>query len=71
VLPHAAPGRIIDTKAYWNGGSIQFRADSSFTISYRHTLTGRLPGTVQEGKYDGTWRLASGARIQLRRNSGA
>jgi hypothetical protein len=27
-------------KAYWNGGSIQFRADSSFTLSYRHTLTG-------------------------------
>jgi hypothetical protein len=58
-------------KAYWNGGSIQFRADSSFALSYRHTLTGpRLPGTVQEDKYEGTWRLASGARIELRRKSG-
>ena len=58
-------------KAYWNGGSIRFRADSSFTVSYRHTLTGpRLPGTVQEDKYEGTWRLASGARIELRRKSG-
>jgi len=58
-------------KAYWNGGSVQFRADSTFTISYRHTLTGpRLPGNVQEDKYEGTWRLASGARIELLRKNG-
>ena len=58
-------------RAYWNGGSFQFRSDSTYTALYRHTLTGpRLPGTVQEDRYDGTWRVASGARIALRLKNG-
>ena len=58
-------------KAYWNGGSIQFRSDSTYTAIYRHSLTGpRLPGTIQEDRYEGTWRLASGARIELRLKTG-
>lgn len=58
-------------KAYWNGGSIRFRSDSSFTVVYRHTLTGpNLPGNVQQDTYDGTWRLTQGAKIELRQKSG-
>jgi len=58
-------------RAYWNGGSIQFRSDSTYTAIYRHSLTGpRLPGTVQEDRYDGTWRLVSGSRVELRRTGG-
>jgi hypothetical protein len=58
-------------RAYWNGGSIQFRSDSTYTAIYRHSLTGpRLSGTIQEDRYDGTWRLASGTRIELRLKTG-
>ena len=63
-------GRVL--KAYWNGGSIRFRSDSSFTVVYRHTLTGPfLPGTVQEDTYDGTWRLTPGPKLELRQKGGS
>lgn len=59
-------------RAYWNGGSIQFRSDSTYTASFRHSLTGpNLPGNIQEDTYTGTWRLDAGARIELRANNGA
>ncbi len=58
-------------RAYWNGGSIRFRADSTYTVEYRHSLTGPdLPGNVQKDTYSGTWRLATGARIELRPSGG-
>lgn len=59
-------------RAYWNGGSIQFRADSTYTVTYRHSLTGpNLPGNVQQDTYNGTWRLAPGAQIELQPNGGS
>jgi hypothetical protein len=58
-------------RAYWNGGSIQFRADSTYTVVYRHSLTGpNLPGNVLQDTYTGTWRLAPGAQIELRPSGG-
>lgn len=58
-------------RAFWNGGSIRFRSDSTYAAIYRHSLTGpNLPGTIQEDRYEGTWRLAPGAKIELRPKSG-
>jgi len=58
-------------RAYWNGGSIRFRADSTYTISYRHSITGpNLPGGVQEDSATGTWRLVAGAQIALHQSGG-
>lgn len=58
-------------RSYWTGGSIQFRADSTYTVEYQHRLTGpNLPGTVQQDTFAGTWRLAAGGEIELHRNGG-
>lgn len=58
-------------RAYWNGGSIQIRSDSSYVAIFRHTLTGPgLPGNVQQDRYEGTWRLMPGARLELRPKNG-
>jgi len=58
-------------KAYWNGGSVQFRPDSTFTVVFRHSITGpNLPGNVQQDTHTGTWRLMPDARIELRPTGG-
>ena len=59
-------------QAWWNSGSIEFRADSTYAVAYRHALTGpNLPGNVQQDTYSGTWRLAAGAKVELHQNNGA
>lgn len=58
-------------RAFWNGGTIQIRADSTFTMTLRHSMTGpNLPGNIQQDTHSGTWRLAPGAWIELRRSDG-
>jgi hypothetical protein len=58
-------------QAYWNGGSIEFRSDSTYSVEYRHSLTGpNLPGNVQQDTDAGTWRLAAGATIELHQPDG-
>jgi hypothetical protein len=58
-------------RSYWVGGKIDFRPDSTFTISYQHKLTGPgLPGTVKSDGYSGTWRMAPGAKIEIRPTTG-
>jgi hypothetical protein len=58
-------------RAYWNGGSIQFRADSTYTVVYRHSITGpNLPGNIQEDTGHGSWRLAPGAKVELHPSGG-
>ena len=58
-------------RSYWMGGTIEFRPDSTFTIAYKHKLTGPgLPGTVKSTGYSGTWRMAPGAKIEIRPTTG-
>lgn len=58
-------------RSYWVGGKIEFKADSTFTITFQHKLTGPgLPGTVKSNGYSGTWRMAAGAKIEIRPTTG-
>ena len=58
-------------RSYWVGGKIEFRPDSTFTITFQHKLTGPgLSGTVKSDGYSGTWRMAAGAKIEIRPTTG-
>jgi hypothetical protein len=58
-------------RSYWVGGKIEFRPDSTFAVTFQHKLTGPgLPGTVKSDGYSGTWRMAAGAKIEIRPATG-
>ena len=58
-------------RSYWVGGKVEFRSDSTFSITYQHKLTGPgLPGTVKSDGFSGKWRMAPGAKIEIRPTTG-
>jgi hypothetical protein len=58
-------------RSYWVGGKIEFKPDSTFSVTFQHKLTGPgLPGTVKSDGYKGTWRMTPGAKIEIRPTTG-
>lgn len=58
-------------RSYWTGGKVVFRPDSTFTVTFRHKITGPgLPGNEQADSWSGNWRLLGGGQIEMKKTGG-